>query len=67
MSIHFKLVGFRVSVLYCPVDVSEIRRSPVDMVIDIPLFTRVLYIPGGFLAGFLNHLEYQQYIYLHLR
>ena len=23
-----------------------------------PLFTRVLYIPGGFLAGFLNHQQY---------
>ena len=24
-------------------------------IINIPLFTKVLYIPGGFLAGFLNH------------
>ena len=41
------------------VDGSEIRQSPLEVgSLSIPLFTGFLYIPGGFLAGFLNHQQY---------
>ena len=38
-------------------------RNPVNSPVEVgsfsPFFGKVLYIPGGFLAGFLNHQQYQ--------
>ena len=44
---------------------SEIRRSPVEGKVVHPIIYKGFsYIPGGFLAGFLNHQEYCNYIEL---
>ena len=43
------------------VDGSEIRRSPVNMVV-YPIIYRVSYIPGGCCLGFLNHQQYHWYL-----
>ena len=41
------------------VDGSEIRPAPVEGTVVFPHYLRqVLYIPGGFLAGFLKQQQY---------
>jgi len=33
-------------------------RSPVEVRSSNPIIYKIVYIPGGFLAGFLNHQQY---------
>ena len=47
----------RISYINSSSPISGRHRALLDMVVH-PIIYEVLYIPGGFLAGFLNHQQY---------